>query len=549
MREVLTAIPLFRELTDEGLDLIAERLKHISYAKGQTIFRQGDLGKAMYLVESGQVVVWNEKDNEAIAYLGRGSFVGEIALLLPEPRSASLKVALDADLYVLEKQDFDKLLNERPDIALRVTREMTRELSRRLLNTTQQRFKAQARRISALCGDDYAELINTLTRHVDKSIAIIPLEGCSSPDYLKNIAEVMVLDDLEVSTESLAGVLGVQVDVFGHIILLLPKMASHLANQALKLADTVISIGPPPRWIADRVPAAQLWETSNDPKHLSRIARRLTGYTVGLALSSGGGKGLAHLGVMKVLQEENIPIDIIAGTSAGAFFGILSALGWNTDQLDQFADEIQTFNKIYNWDINFPPRAGVLKGAKAREIIASMVENKRFEDLEIPFYCIAADVLTGEEVIFNSGDLADAIRASLSIPGIADPWQINGRYLIDGAFVNPIPAKLLRQKGADIVIASSVIQPLSANGGNHKKQKKAGKMPHFLKIITNIQGMVEEQSVQSQLDAIDVMIHTKVQVNHALDFSRAHTIVAAGEEAARAELPAIKACLEAVQEK
>ena len=540
MKEALKAIPLFKELSDEDLDHISSRLKHVSYPKGETIFRQGDTGDGMYLVESGQVIVWDEEESEAIAYLGQGSFVGEIALLLPEPRTASLKVALDADLYKLAKQDFDQLLLERPLIAIN----MTRELSRRLLNTTQQRFRTRSKRISVLWGDDYAELIKTIDQHIEKSIAVVPLEGCYVSPELNTINDVMVLNNLKITNENIAGILGLQVEVYGHIVLLLPKTNTALSRHAVKLADTVITIGPPPRWIKDQVSEEKLWETTNALEHLRRIARRLTGHTVGLALSSGGGKGLAHLGVMKVLQAAGIPIDIIAGTSAGAFFGILAALGWDNNRLDEFAHEIQTFNTLRNWDFNLPPRAGLLKGVKAREIIARMVDNKRFEDLDIPFYCVAADVLTGEEVILNTGDLADAIRASLSIPGIANPWKVNDQYLIDGAFVDPIPAKLLREKGADIVIASSVIQPLSQAAqplnGHH-----AEKVPHFLKIITNIQNIVEEQLVESQQEAIDVLIHTKVRVNHALDFDNAPDIVAAGEEAAREKLQAIQDCLAA----
>jgi NTE family protein len=151
--------------------------------------------------------------------------------------------------------------------------------------------------------------------------------------------------------------------------------------------------------------------------------------------------------------------------------------------------------------------------------------------------------MTGKKVVFDSGDLADAIRASLSIPMLADPWQIENRYLIDGAFVDPIPAKLLRDKGADIVIASIVIQALN---GNHQDADNDApeKMPHFLKIITNIQTIVEEQLVKTQLDEIDVMIHTQAKIDHALDFTHAKSIIAAGEAVARAQIPAIRACLE-----
>lgn len=540
----LKSIPLFKDLGEKDLELIATSLERRTYAKGETIFRQGDIGDAMYLIESGQVVVWDEKAGEALAYLGPGSFVGEIALLLAEPRSATLKVAIDAELYILKKDAFAHIIKERPAIAVY----MSRELSQRLVETSKQRFKPRAKRISALWGMDGSELVGTINEHVQNAIAVIPLPGCVDFSALKAMPDVYIVSDPELTAENLAGKLGIQVEVFSHILILLPTEINTLALKTLSLSDTVISIGTPPRWIQDNVGQDKLWETRNEHVALSRIARRLTGHTVGVALSSGGGKGLAHLGAMKVLRDENIPVDMIAGTSAGAFFGIFFAVGWDDARFNTFADEIQTLNRWVNWDISIPPRAGVLKGAKAKDIIARLVEHKRFEDLDIPFYCVAADILTGEEIVFDSGDLANAIRASLSIPMLANPWLVNNRYLIDGAFVDPIPAKLLREKGADIVIASSVIQPLTSNGAPSAHPSRPEQMPHFLKVITNIQNIVENQLVNFQLNAIDVMIHTPVRVDHALDFKHAREIIAAGEAAARQQLPAIRACLAAVHQ-
>lgn len=411
------------------------------------------------------------------------------------------------------------------------------------MKTSKQRFKPQSKRISALWGIDNGELVRAIKQYVPRSVAIIPLPNCLPYAAFKNIPGVSIMADHEHAIENLAGHLSVQVETHSHVIVLLPQTLSPLAKKALSLADTVISIGTPPRWIPDNVGSEKLWETDNTPVALARIARRLTGHTVGLALSSGGGKGLAHLGVLKVLSEEDIPIDIIAGTSAGAFFGVHLALGRNSEQILAFANELQNYNRWVNWDINVPPRSGLLKGAKAKGLIARMVEHKRFEDLSIPFFCVATDINTGEEIVFDSGSLADAIRASLSIPFLANPWHVNQRYFIDGAFVDPIPAKLLREKGADIIVASSVIQPLTPNEPTLPAQTRQ-KMPNFLQIITNIQNIVENQLVNSQLGAVDVMIHTKVQVEHALDFSKAREIIAAGETAARAQIPTIRACLE-----
>lgn len=551
MRQALNAIPLFKNLQDDDLDSIAALLKQISYAKGQTIFKQGDMGNAMYIVGSGQVVVWDEKANEALAYLGPGSFVGEIALLLSEPRSASLRVAIDANLFVLEKDAFNQLLAERPQIAIH----MTRELSQRLVKTSKKHYKTRTHRIAAIWGTDpKGELLETLTKHNKKPIAVLALSPATVPAHCRNYATVTILPPDTINAENLAARLSNFIEQFSHIIILLPPNISPLAQRTLKLADVVISIDETPAWLKANAGKTKLWESSTKTGALSRIARRLTGSSVGLALSSGGGKGLAHLGVMKVLRDENIPVDMVAGTSAGAFFGIHFAMGRSGDEIVGFANELQNYNRWVNWDINIPPRSAILKGAKARNLIANMVENKNFEDLEIPFYCVAADIHTGEPVVFEKGSVADAIRASLSIPMLADPWKIDHRYFIDGAFVNPIPAKLLRRKGADIVIASSVIQPLNANVGANDEtiimnRPKPRTKPNFLKIITNIQNIVENQLVNSQLDAIDVMIHTSgAGVEHALDFKAAEQLIAAGSAAARAQLPTIKAAIAAASE-
>ncbi|MEM7034771.1 MAG: patatin-like phospholipase family protein [Chloroflexota bacterium] len=541
MRDALRAIPIFKELANEDLDLIAKQLKHVSYAKDETIFKQGDLGDGMYIVESGQVVVWDDKADEALAYLGQGSFVGEIALLLPEPRSASLKVAIDADLYVLEKNDFDQLLNERPAIAIN----MTRELSRRLLNTTQQRFQTKARRISALFGKGLAPLIQFIKQHISSSVAVIPIDGAEVPTAIEQDPDIMVLDQFDVSIENLASVLGLQVDVYGHTILLIPSKNSSLTQQAVKLSDTVISIGVPQPWVKDHVESQKLWETTDDADQMARIARRLTGRTVGLALSQGSAKGLAHIGVILALRQANIPIDIVAGSSIGSLFGAFLAAGWQDEQFYQFAEDTQEIvSKKWNWDINLPPKAGIIKGARVRNLIEEWLEGKNFTDLKTPFHCVAADIVSGTEVVFGTDQphkahLADAVRASISLPILFNPWEINGQYLMDGGLVNPIPAKLLRDKGADIVIVSNVVEPLDST-----RNAGADKMPGFLKIIGNIVTLAADELAQSQVDLADVLIHTKVDVEHALDVRHASQFIEAGKHAAEQHLEAIRACLQ-----
>ncbi|MBN1221000.1 MAG: patatin-like phospholipase family protein [Anaerolineae bacterium] len=536
---ILRGIPLFKNLENDDLKLIASKLYKVSYAKDEFVFNEGDVGDTMYLVESGQVVVKHKETNEVIAYLGPGSFVGEISLLLAQPRTASLQVVIDAELWALRKADFEELLNTRPSIGL----EMMRELSQRLVATTRRKKRQMVRRITALIparngqsvwgGFDLAQ---ALYSQLKSPVGVLPLPQARLDNIVTLSGGVMFLDNDSLDEAALAKSLSYQVEVYKHIIIVVPDTLDSLAEKAVGLADTIVAVGDPPAWLSAYKAKQDVWVVSGTETDLWRTARRLTNRTVGLALSSGGSRGLAHLGVLKVLLAEDIPIDLVAGTSAGAWFGAFFAAGWGVERFDQFAQEIKNFTKFSNWDFNIPPRTGIARGRKARDrVIDRSVEGRTFEDLKIPLCIVAADILTGDEVVFDSGSLADAIRASLSVPVLADPWYYQGRFLVDGGIVNPLPANILRDRGADIIIASSVVQPLSESYAGSRD-----KMPNILQIVFNIYSAMEAQVVEEQLPLIDVLIQHKVSAKHTLDFEHVQDLVQLGENTARQMLPAIK---------
>jgi NTE family protein len=470
--------------------------------------------------------------------MGPGSFVGEISLLLAQPRTANLQVMLDAELWALSKEELDQLIATRPIIAV----EMLREISKRLVTTTQRKKRlVRPRRITAVFGIKGLELAHAIYAQLKTPVAVVPLPNAQSPLDVPANRAVMVLGSADLTEASLAERLSYQIEVFKHIVILLPQQYDPLADKAIDLANTVVSIGRSPAWFSPVGKKQDFWTTGGSTPELARLARRLINRTTGLALSSGGSRGLAHIGVLKVLMEENIPIDMVAGASAGALFGSLYALGWSSDQLLGFADELKAATKFTNWDFNFPPRTALVKGKVARDkLIAKWVENKDFEETETPIYIVAADAYTGEEVVFDTGPLADAIRASLSIPVLTEAWHYRKRYLLDGGIVNPLPASVLRERGADIVIGSSVVQPMgqSYRGDIHK-------MPNIMQVISNMFSAMEAEVIGKQLPLIDVLIQHNVSANHALDFDQAAALIELGEDSARQMLPEIKAAIEA----
>lgn len=399
------------------------------------------------------------------------------------------------------------------------------------------------RKITALFGEYGLELAHALYSQFRAPVGLLPLPNSKVQGDITLSGGVMFLAGHDLTESSLAEQLSHQVQVFKHIVLVLADQSDALTLKAIDLADTVVCIGRLPDWFSPK-DEQKIWVFPDTEIDFYGIARRLTNRTIGLALSSGGSRGLAHIGVLKVLVEERIPIDMVAGTSAGAWFGTFFAAGWEVARYEQFVEEIKHVTKFSNWDFNIPPRTGIAKGRKARDrVIGASIDNRNFEDLEIPMCMVAADILTGDEVIFDSGSLADAIRASLSVPVLADPWYYRGHYLVDGGIVNPLPASLLRDRGADVVIASSVIQPMRDSYGG-----RMDKMPSILQIVFNMFSAMEAEVVEKQLPLIDVLIQHHVSAKHTLDFEQVNEVVRLGERTAREMIPLIKKVIEAPPE-
>ncbi len=178
------------------------------------------------------------------------------------------------------------------------------------------------------------------------------------------------------------------------------------------------------------------------------------GGKVGLALSGGGARGFAHVGVLKALVENDIPIDMIAGTSAGSFVGGAFAAGLSVDDIVEVGNKISWFGVA---GFSYSPK-GFLSNLPMKGFMEKNFPVKRFEDLRIPFTAVACDLETGDEVLLkDEGDLTHAIRASCAIPGVFVPVSDDGRQLVDGGVVSPIPTRAVKKMGADVIIAVDLI--------------------------------------------------------------------------------------------
>src|SRR4030042_4589576 len=277
---------------------------------------------------------------------------------------------------------------------------------------------------------------------------------------------------------------------------------------------------------------------------------------IGLALGGGGAKGAAHIGVLKVLEELKIPIDGIAGTSMGSIVGSLYASGMPPNEIEEILTTL-------DWDDLFtdsPPRkdidfrrkrgdytirskikvgisdgkiripksviAGQKVGVLFETLMMPVADIEDFDKLPIPYRAVAADLETGETGVIGGGKLADAARASMSVPGVFPPAEVNGRYLTDGGIVRNLPVDVVRQMCADIVIAVDVGKPLP----------KRDELGSPFAIMNQMIGIMINQNVQEQIDSLgdkDVFIRPELGTIESADFKRGKEAAERGEQAAR----------------
>jgi NTE family protein len=252
---------------------------------------------------------------------------------------------------------------------------------------------------------------------------------------------------------------------------------------------------------------------------------------IGLALSGGAARGFAHLGVLKVLREHDIPIDFVAGTSAGSIAGGALASGLGVEEIVEIGRKIGWFSTA---GFSFSPM-GLLSNASLGAFVKRHFPAQKFEDLAIPFAAVACDLETGEEVVLkNSGDLATAIRASCAIPGVFVPVDYGGRRLIDGGVVSPVPTKAVRKLGAEVVIAVDVI----ASGATYW-----GTPSTLLGVFFQAAMMLLRTAGKHQHYRADVVIIPQIAHLRPDEIGKMNEFIKAGEAAALEKIDEIKSLI------
>jgi NTE family protein len=294
---------------------------------------------------------------------------------------------------------------------------------------------------------------------------------------------------------------------------LLPLAALLALLPACRTTQSAVQVAPPP---ALTEPPPQVPE----PK-------------VALVLGGGAARGFAHIGVIRVLEQERIPVDLVVGTSVGSLIAAIYAsdrdsfeLEWTAFQLEK--DDIFDFGLV-----NAVMGMGYARGEKLETFVKEKVKQADIEQLAIPFAAVATDLNWGGRVVLDRGSIAKAVRASSAIPGVFEPVLHQGKLLVDGGVVDNIAIDVARAKGADVVVAVDI----SENIGNTN-------IRNLVDVVVQSMNIMFAENVSKLRGAADVLVEPKVGDVGTLDFTQKKRCMQAGIEAARKAMPRIRAAIE-----
>ena len=262
---------------------------------------------------------------------------------------------------------------------------------------------------------------------------------------------------------------------------------------------------------------------------------------LGLAHSGGAARGLAHVGVIEVLEREGIEIDMVAGTSMGAIIGAAYARGLSAAEIKTAALDLGWRKLAPLVDLNPLQTSGLIGARRIRKKLESIIGDLDFSELKIPFACVATDIISGEAVVFTKGPVLDAVLASMALPLVFKVPRLGRRYLVDGGISDPLPVAPLKSLGADKVIAVNVLKNLGISLVHRNHRHPLPKHPpNFLQVANQVIYIASAHLAAAGMKEADVAIEPDMTGIHLADFGLAQEAIHRGEMAAVDAMPAIR---------
>lgn len=460
VRARLRNLPFFAGLSAETISDVAEASQWLSLAGGWQLYEQGSSSDALHINLTGRLIVVREhadSPDEVVGYVRGGEPVGEMSLLSGEPHSASVFALRDTELLSIARDDVDRLIEAHGDFAAALARTV---LARS--RHPQASFQQSAPRIFALIATspsiDVDARVKELARRISKykvNVTSFPCTGeppeTSAFDLIENAHDVIILGARMDASPWYHFVLR-HADRF----LVLARRDSRpskpfpLTSEAgararkFRLVDLVMlhegaHSGKTAEWM-EAIGASRVINIHNDAC-VDRLARIVSGKSIGLVLSGGGARAYAHIGAVKAMREAGVPIDFLCGASMGAVVAACVAIGWPQEEMEsRIREAFVASNPLGDHVL---PVVALTRGGRVETRLETHFGDALIENLQTPFFCVSSDIINGTAHIHNQGLLRNALRASIALPGILPPVIDDHALLVDGAVVNNFPTDLM----------------------------------------------------------------------------------------------------------
>jgi NTE family protein len=551
-----TAAMIFDGLPSETLQRVLPGLPRRDFPPGARVIAEGERLHEMLLVEAGTAevtIVDRIGASHQVNVVGPGDVLGEMSLFTGRPASATVRALEEFSVIVLTEDEFHEL----GDACPKLYQNLGSIISRKLYRADRAHLGRSPAQVVAITDTDAEPLSGyglacSLAWHTRAPIVLVAFSG---PSHVALTPFRSNGDDGWLSAVILGKPLALEPRAY---VLLAPATDAlapgQLGRTLERLTDyfryVLVQGVPAPGFAVRRVPAVGrsgplehralraglLPPTNAAGRELGRIARGLAQMQVGVALGAGGMKGFAHIGVLAALEQAGVPIDFLAGCSVGALVAALYASGHKPGRIAELLEHggatgIRPILSIRS----------VFSDAPLRRFGREVIGPGRIEDLSPALAIVAADILTGEEVVFRNGSVWPAILASCAIPGVLPAQRIGGRVLVDGGIVDPVPGRVAADMGADVVLAVNLRGRHTARRTEASASQPHGRVPAVVEVITRSIDIMQSR-VASPDSSTSIAIEpdcagaTSWDLRH---FGRGVAFVPSGEAAVWQALPRI----------
>jgi NTE family protein len=527
---LLGEVALFANLPEAGLRELAALARPVSVPAGTVLFERGDPGDALYVVRSGRLEALI--DDEVVREAGRGEVLGELALLTGCARTATVRARRDAEVYAVRRADLDLLLSD-PASA----RALVHHLAARIPGGGEQVAERAAAVVALVPFDDRTgpDLVRRLAARLEGELARHS-KAVRLDDTAERSGWPARLDAAEAAGNAVLLVAEHADDAWARFCLrqadrplVVVDTAVAAARRPLPAATQLVAVGgrSPGPWLDATSPATHHLVGAELPTDdVARMARRVAGRAVGLVLSGGGARGLAHIGVVDELRRGGIVVDRVGGTSMGAVVAGLVAMGTDPADMITIARRELVARRPFG-DLTWP-RHSLIRGLRLTTTLRRVFGTALVEDQRCGLFTVSVDLVAAEEVVHRRGRVADAVSLSVRLPGITPPERIGARLHVDGGVLDNLPIGVMAAEREGPVLAVDVAQPF--------EDSAVLPLPHIVDTIGRAMTLAGWRREDPARALARVVIAPELGDIGLFDFRRIDELVERGRVAGRAAL-------------